>query len=86
MARIRTPSWVHVRQAGVVQVAVGHGVAHVRDVALDERDQRGVRRQDDVASGVKAVLDLQKTFVNGGVGTRVDSHTDKNNYCYAQLH
>ena len=61
------PSWVQVSssglpvsRAGEVQVAVGHGVADVRDVAVDERNQRDPRRQHDAAVGVEAVLDLQQ--------------------------
>ena len=43
-------------------------------------------RQNDVARGVKAVLDLQQALVNGGIGPRVAAHEEQSNYCYAQLH
>ena len=44
--------------AGVVQVAIRHEVADIRDVAFDEGYQRRAWRHLDVAVGVQAVLDL----------------------------
>ena len=61
------------RCAGVVQIAVGHGIADVRDSALDERNQRDPGRHGDVACGVQAVLDLQETLAHSDVGPRIDS-------------
>jgi hypothetical protein len=48
--------------AGEVQVAKGHGVTHMRDVAVDERYQRDAWWQLDAALGIEAVLDLQQTL------------------------
>jgi hypothetical protein len=47
-------------RTGEVEVAVGHCVADVLNVAVDKRYQRDPRWQDDAAVGVEAVLDLQQ--------------------------
>ena len=49
---------VPVGRAGVVQVAIRRRVTDIRDVAVDQRYQRGARGQCDAAVGVQAVLDL----------------------------
>ena len=54
-----------VLRAGVVQVAIRHGVADVGDVAFDKRDQGDRRRQRDVACAVENVLDLPETLLSG---------------------
>src|SRR5262245_9668400 len=43
--------------AGVVQVAIRHGVTDIRDIAVDQRYQGGTWRQDDAAVGIQAVFD-----------------------------
>ena len=48
-----------VSRAGEIQVAIGNGVADVRDVAVDERYQRDAWRQHNAALGIETVLDLQ---------------------------
>ena len=55
----RTP----LRRPGVVQIAIGDGITHVRDVAVDKRNERDAGRQNDFARGVQAVLDLQQPRV-----------------------
>ena len=52
-----------VNGAGEVQVAIGHGVTDIRDVAVDERYQRDAWRQHDAALCIETVLDLQQTLL-----------------------
>lgn len=43
-----------------IEEPVGHRIGDTDDVALDQRDQRDVRRQRDASVGVEAVLDLKQ--------------------------
>jgi len=48
--------------ASVIEEPVRHRIGDIGDVALDQRDQRDVRRQRDASVGVEAVLDLKQAL------------------------